>query len=130
MADKPEQIKTCKPGSYITIEGEPCKVIGITKSKPGKHGSTKVRLEAMGIFDNKRRFLLKPSTATVDVPIIDKKKAQVVNIDGQIAQLMDLDTYETFEASVPTDMKGKIETGSEVGYWKIGNRVLIKEKRN
>jgi translation initiation factor 5A len=130
MADKPEQIKNLKPGSYITIDGEPCKVVGVTKSKPGKHGSTKVRLEAMGIFDNKRRFVLKPSTATVGVPIIEKKKAQVVNIDGQIAQLMDLETYETFEATIPEEFKSKLEPGTEVGYWKIGSRILIKEKRS
>jgi len=130
MADKPEQIKNCKPGSYITIDGEPCKVVGITKSKPGKHGATKVRLEAMGIFDNKRRFVMKPSTGTVNVPIIDKKRAQVINIDGKIAQLMDLETYETFEAAIPEDFKGKLEPGTEVGYWKIANKTLIREKRN
>ncbi len=130
MADRPEQIKNLKPGSYITIDGEPCKVVGVTKSKPGKHGATKVRLEAMGIFDNKRRFVLKPSTATVDVPIIEKKKAQIVNITGDIAQLMDLETYETFETTVPEEFKGKLEPGTEVGYWRIGSKVLIKEKRS
>jgi translation initiation factor 5A len=129
MADRPVPIKEMKPGSYITIDGEPCKVVGITKSKPGKHGATKVRLEAMGIFDNKRRFILKPSTTTVDMPIIEKKKAQVISISGEIAQLMDLESYETFEASIPEEFKGKLEPGMEVGYWRIGSRLLIKEKR-
>lgn len=129
MADRPVTIKELKPGSYITIDGEPCKVVSVIKSKPGKHGATKVRLEAMGIFDNKRRFVLKPSTATVNSPIIEKKKAQVINIDGDIVQLMDLETYDTFEATIPKEHKGKLESGTEVVYWKIGNRVLIKERR-
>ena len=126
MAEKTAEIKDCKPGSYIMIDGEPCKVISMAKSKPGKHGAAKVRLEAVGIFDNKKRSLLKPASATVEVPIIEKKKAQVVSVTGDIAQLMDLESYETFEASVPEEVKEKTQPGAEVLYWKLGNRILIK----
>jgi translation initiation factor 5A len=130
MAEKPVQIKELKSGSYVTIDGEPCKVLDVVKSKPGKHGATKVRMEAMGIFDNKRRVILKPSSAIVDSPIIEKKKAQIISISGDTAQLMDLDTYETFECTIPEEFKGKLEPGIEIGYWQLGSRILIKEKRS
>jgi len=122
-------LKDFKPGHYIMIDDEPCKVTSITKSKPGKHGSTKVRLEAVGIFDGKKRGILKPSSADVPQPIIDKRKGQVISIDGDIAQLMDLEDYSTFDASVPEEFKGKLESGKEVLYWRIGGKVLIKELR-
>ena len=126
MAEKTAEMKDCKPGTYIMIDGEPCKVVSMTKSKPGKHGAAKVRLDAVGIFDNKKRTLMKPASAGVSMPIIEKKKAQVVSVTGDIVQLMDLETYETFEASIPEELKGKVQPGGEVLYWKLGNRILIK----
>lgn len=132
MGEKTVEIKTCKPGSYIIIDGEACKVLSMVKSKPGKHGAAKVRLDAMGIFDNKKRSLMKPATANVEVPIIEKKKAQVVSVSGNIAQLMDMVSYETFECSIPEEFDDKIKPGSEgteVLYWMIGEKKQIKEVR-
>lgn len=116
-----------KPGSYVVIDGEPCRVTSMVKSKPGKHGSTKARVEAVGIFDGKKREMLKPASTTVEVPMIEKKKAQVLSVEGNIAQLMDMAEYTNFEAIIPEEFQGKVEAGAEVLYWKIGERVLIKE---
>ncbi|MBI4173602.1 MAG: translation initiation factor IF-5A [Candidatus Aenigmarchaeota archaeon] len=127
MATKPVAIKELKPGHYVMVEGEPCTVIDIAKSKTGKHGSTKARVETMGIFDNKRRYILKPTVDTVDVPIIEKKKAQILSISGDTVQLMDLEDYSTFDTMIPEEFKGKLEAGKEVGYWRIESRTLIKE---
>ena len=129
MQETSVQIKELKPGNFIMIDDEPCKVTERTKSKPGKHGSSKIRLEAMGIFDGKKHFLLKPSSASVQVPDIEKNAAQVISVEGEIAQLMDLGNYSTFEASIPEEFKGKLESGREVLYWRIGNKLLIKELR-
>ncbi|MBI4181776.1 MAG: translation initiation factor IF-5A [Candidatus Aenigmarchaeota archaeon] len=122
-------IKELRPGQFVLIDGEPCKVIDLAKSKPGKHGAAKVRLEGMGIFDNRRRFLLKPASADVEVPIIEKKAAQIITVMGDIVQLMDLSDYATFEAAIPEEFKGKLESGREVLYWKISGKILIKELR-
>ncbi|MCK4497187.1 MAG: translation initiation factor IF-5A [Candidatus Aenigmarchaeota archaeon] len=132
MAEKMVEIKSCKPGSYIIIDGEACKVTSMVKSKPGKHGAAKVRLDAIGIFDNRKRSLMKPAAATVEVPVIEKQKAQVISVSGDIVQLMDLQTYETFECSIPEEFKDKIKSGSEgteVIYWMIGKKKQIKEVR-
>src|SRR3989338_9467432 len=118
MAETTAVIKDLRPGNFVMIDGEPCQVVGLTKSKPGKHGAAKVRLEGMGIFDNRRRFLLKPASAEVSVPVIEKKAAQVISVSGDIAQLMDLADYSTLDASIPEELKGKLEAGSDVFYWK------------
>jgi len=120
-------IKSLKVGNYVIIDGEPCKVLKINISKPGKHGAAKARVEAIGLIDNKKRQLLKPVDTNVEVPIILKKKAQVVSISGDTVQLMDLEDYSMFETTIPEELKGKLNTGNEIVYWKIGNKILLKE---
>jgi len=127
MAEKVGEVKDLKSGSYVMIDGEPCRVSKITKSKPGKHGSTKARVEALGVFDQKKRTLLKPTSASCQIPIILKKGAQVVSITGNVAQLMDLSDYSIFECSIPNDLKDRVQPGKEVEYWEIGNRKMIKQ---
>ncbi len=129
MAEKVGEIKDLKPGSYVMIDGEPCKVTKISTSKPGKHGATKARVEAVGVFDDKKRSLLKPTSAGCSIPIILKKGAQVVSITGNVAQLMDLEDYSMFETEIPEDLKGRVEQGKEVEYWEIGDRKMIKQAR-
>jgi len=122
-------IKSLKPGKFCVIDGEPCKVLNVTTSAPGKHGGTKARLEAIGIFDNKRRSIVKPASAEIEVPIVEKKVGQVVAIMGENAQIMDLETYETFESKIPDELKGRIKQGGEIIYWILmGRKMLVQVK--
>jgi translation initiation factor 5A len=122
-------IKSLQPGRFCIIDNEPCKVIRVTTSAPGKHGGAKARLEAVGLFDNKRRSLVKPASAEIDVPIVEKKTGQVVAIMGNMAQIMDMETYETFESPIPDEMKGKIKQGGEILYWIVmGRKMLMQVK--
>jgi translation initiation factor 5A len=132
MATTTSTMRNAKPGSYIVVDGEACKVNSMTKSKPGKHGAAKVRLEAVGLFDGKKRAVMKPADAPVDMPIIDKRKAQVISISGSIVQLMDLESYDTFETTIPEEFRSRLTPGSEgteVVYWTFERHILIKEVR-
>lgn len=110
------EIRTLKVNRYIIIDDEPCKIVSISTSKPGKHGEAKARIEAIGVFDSQKRSIVKPVKHKVHVPIIDKRSAQVLAIMGENVQLMDLETYETFEMSIPEEYKGKLEAGKEIQY--------------
>lgn len=122
-------IKSLQPGRYVVIDEEPCKVLSVTTSVPGKHGGAKARLEAIGLFDNKRRSLVKPASAEIDVPIVEKKTGQVVAIMGNMAQIMDMETYETFESPIPDDLKDGIKQGGEILYWVVmGRKMLVQNK--
>ncbi len=107
-------MKELKVGRYVLIEGIACKVVDIETSAPGKHGSAKMRVTAMGIFDGQKKTLLKPSDSDVEVPLIAKKKAQIVSVEGRNAQIMDLETYEVFFLPIPEDMEGRLKSGTEV----------------
>lgn len=126
MSTRPGELGSLKPGNLIVIDGEPCKVVSIEKSKPGKHGSAKARVVAIGIFDNVKRSLVGPVDSHVDIPIISKRSAQVVSVMDTV-QLMDLETYELFETNLPEDeeLRKKLEPGVAVEYWEIMNRKMI-----
>jgi len=68
-----------KVGSFIVIDGDACKVLSTDKSKPGKHGSAKVRIAASGLFDGRRREIVCPTSDNVEVPVIEKNSAQVLS---------------------------------------------------
>lgn len=115
-----------KVGSYIIIDGEPCRIVSYDHSKPGKHGSAKARVAAIGVFDGSRHSMVSPVSASVDVPLINKKNGQVISISGQTLQIMDLDSFEVFETSaVEDEIRDKIVQGSEVEYWSVLDRIKI-----
>jgi translation initiation factor 5A len=112
-------------GNYVVIDGVASIVSGIQTSRPGKHGHSKVRLEAIGMLDNKKRQILVPGHEELDVPVIDKKNAQVLNVTGDVANVMDVETYETFDLAIPEELKGKITPETLVVYWIIlADRVM------
>jgi len=110
------EVRQLKVNRYIIIDDEPCKIVSISTSKPGKHGEAKARIEAIGIFDEQKRSVVHPVRHKVQVPIIDKRTAQVVALMGDQVQLMDMDTYETFEMNIPEDLKGQLNAGEEIQY--------------
>ncbi|HDH06763.1 MAG TPA: translation initiation factor IF-5A [Thermoproteales archaeon] len=129
MATRPVEAGSLKPGSFIVIDGEPCKIIEIEKSKPGKHGSAKARITGIGLFDNVKRSLVVPTDSKVEVPVVSKKRAQVIAVLGNTIQLMDLTTYEVYEVPVPREeeIASKLESGKEVEVWEVmGRRKIVR----
>jgi translation initiation factor 5A len=123
----PTSIKELKPGNFVMDEEEPCKIVDIVISKPGKHGATKARVECVGLFDGRNRSIMKPAADTLPVPLINKRRGQVLSVSGNTAQLMDMEDYSQIDVNIPEDFKIKVEPGKEVNYWKIGSRVLLRD---
>lgn len=123
---RPAELGSLKKGSYILIDGEPCRIVEYEKSKPGKHGSAKARIVGIGVFDGAKRSLVSPVDSHVEVPIIEKRSAQVISMGSGSIQLMDLDTFEVFEVSPPEEeLRSKLENGKEVEYWEVMGRSKI-----
>lgn len=115
-----------KVGSYIVIDGEPCRIVSYDHSKPGKHGSAKARVAAISVFDGSKHTLVSPVSAGVEVPLIDKRNGQIISISGKILQIMDLETFEVFETSVvEQDIIDKVRQGGEVEYWNVLDRIKV-----
>jgi len=131
MSAKPVELGDIKEGAFVVIDDEPCRVVEVEKSKPGKHGSAKVRLVAMGFFTGSKRSYMGPSSAKIDVPEVEKRVGQVLSVSNGNVQLMDLETFETFETQyVEDEVRDRLEPGAEVEYWRImGKSKIIKVKK-
>lgn len=132
MSDvKPIDVHDLKEGSYIVMDGEPCVIKDLKQSAPGKHGHAKFRIVGVGIFDGKKRVDVKSTHSRVEAPVIHKKNAQVLNISGDKVQVMDNESYETFEIEMPEDeeLKKNITTGSTIIYWDVMGVKEIKASR-
>jgi translation initiation factor 5A len=116
-----------KVGSFVMVENEPCKIMDYSKSKPGKHGSAKAQVVAIGVFDGVKRSFVKPVDSNVEVPLIEKRSGQVISLQPSAVQLMDLETFDVFDASYPEeqDLKSRLANGVEVEYWRILGRTKI-----
>jgi|SRR3989344_2179261 len=129
MDKKVTTVGSLKEGNYVILDGEACVVKSIQLSKTGKHGSMKCRIEAVSILGDKKKIQVYPSSDKVEVPIIEKKEAQVLSIHDGIVNVMDLETYETFDLKMPEDLKDQIKEGKQVTYWTIENEKVIKQVR-
>ncbi|MBU0459189.1 MAG: translation initiation factor IF-5A [Nanoarchaeota archaeon] len=120
-------VGSLKKGDTIIIDGSPCKISDMATSRPGKHGHAKVNLMAVGLLDGKKRNLVMPGHDKVEAPIIEKKNAQILSVSGKNANVMDMETYETFDMEIPDELKADLHEGSEVLYWVIMGTKVIKQ---
>lgn len=127
MTTKSVGANTLKSGSYLIIDGAACKVNTIQVSRPGKHGHAKMRIEAIGIIDGKKRITVLPGHDSVEVPIIEKKTAQVLSVQGSTANVMDAETYETFDIKISEDLKQDCVAGCNILYWQVLNDRIMKQ---
>jgi len=127
MAIKITEVRELKKGNYIVIDNEPCKITDYSSSKPGKHGSAKVRLEANSIFDGRKHTLLTSGGDKVEVPIIMRQPHQVLSISGNRVQLMNTETYENIELPVPEGVT--LTEGTEIMVMEaLGRKMIMQEK--
>ncbi|MEE9525979.1 MAG: translation initiation factor IF-5A [Candidatus Woesearchaeota archaeon] len=127
---KQASVGSLQRGSYIVIDGAACRVTSTQTSRPGKHGHAKVRLEASGLIDGKKRVIVMPGHDHVAVPIVGKKSAQVLSIQGNAANVMDAETYETFDLEIPEDLKGEVVEGANILYWEILDQKVMKQVKS
>ena len=120
-------VGSLQKGNYVVIEGAACRVVDTQTSRPGKHGHAKVRLAGRGLIDEKKRVIVLPGHDNIDVPIVEKKNAQVLSISGDSANVMDAENYETFDLAIPEELKADIAEGAQIVYWEILNDKVMKQ---
>jgi len=123
MATKQVEVRDLDEGSYVMIDDVACKINAYSTAKPGKHGSAKARVEAEGVFDGKKRNLSQPVDAKIRVPIINRKQGQVVSTSGDEAQVMDLETFDTFTLALPDGVS--MEPDDEIEYLEMESQRKI-----
>src|SRR3989344_9159675 len=98
-------VGSLKKGKYVIINDVACRVTDIQTSRPGKHGHAKCRLSASSLASGQKFIIVKPAHDKIDVPIVEKKTAQVLSVSGNTANVMDIQDYETFDLEIPEELK-------------------------
>lgn len=124
---KPVSVGNLQKGNYVIIEGIACRVTDTQTSRPGKHGHAKVRLTGVGLLDDKKRVIVMPGHDTIDSPIVEKRSAQVLSVHGNVANIMDAETYETFDLPIPDELKAECVEGCNILYWVVLDSKVMKQ---
>ena len=117
-----------KPGTNLIIEGSVYTVKKVDISKTGKHGASKCRIELEHIVSGQKKIVAVPGHERFDVPMIDKRKGQVLSVNDNKASVMDMESFETLDMEVPEELKNELEANSNVEYWDIEGLKVIKRK--
>ena len=103
-----------KVGRYIIVDGMACVVKSIQVSKTGKHGHSKARVVVQGLIDeNVKKIFIRPMSDNIDVPIVEKENAQVLSVKNNMANVMDMTTFETFDLEIPEEFKDQLKEGDQ-----------------
>ena len=115
-------------GTNIIIEGAFYTVKKMDVSKTGKHGHAKCRIEAVNMFSGSKKIFVIPGHDKLEVPLVNKNKAQVLSLHGDKVSVMDLESFETIEIDKPEDFEGELAENDTVEYWNIEGDLLLKRK--
>ncbi len=115
-----------KPGTNILIEGDAYAVRSNDISKTGKHGAAKCRIEAVAVIGSKKKVLAVPGHERFEVPLIEKRRAQVLSIGDNTASVMDLESFETLDVPFEEGLRNELQVEGNVEYWDIEGRKIIK----
>ena len=120
-----------RTGATILIEGHACQVKDNDVSKTGKHGASKCRIEAIGVVDGKKRIVAVPGSERFEVPLIEKKKAQVLSItpNGEMANIMDLESFETMDLVIMEEAKGTFNVEDQVEYMIVDEKLKVIKRK-
>jgi translation initiation factor 5A len=132
MSKTYDSVGNLKVGSFVMIDGEPCRVVDISKAKTGKHGSAKATVTAVGLFSKSKKVLVAPVDSQIEVPIIEKRVGRIIADLGDKFQVMDVESFEIFEVlkdTIDESIRGKLTVDQEVEYWQVLNAKLIVRPR-
>ena len=116
-----------KVGTNIMIDDEPCTVKKMDVSKTGKHGHSKVRIEATSILSGQKKVFVVPGHDKFEIPLVNKRKGQVLSVGDKVS-IMDLENFETIEVVCPEEVKKELAENSNVEYWDVEGSKITKRK--
>ena len=115
-------------GTNIIHEGAFFTVKKMDVSKTGKHGHAKCRIEAANMFTGNKKIFVIPGHDKLEVPLVNKNKAQVLSVSEGKASVMDLESFETIDIDVPEELASEIAENDNVEYWDIEGKLIMKRK--
>ena len=127
MVQKVIDATEMRVGTYLLLDGVAHQVKKMDISKTGKHGHAKVRFEAISILTGKKKVMVIPGHDKFEVPMIDKRMAQVLSVHNGTASLMDSESFENLDLPIPEELASEVTDGVSVEYWVVEEDKLIRK---
>ncbi|MDG1549659.1 MAG: translation initiation factor IF-5A [Candidatus Poseidoniaceae archaeon] len=123
------EIRTLKVGRFCVVDDEAYKILSISTSKPGKHGSAKARISLESIFTGKKISHVGSVTDSINVPMIEKGTATVTHMDGNEVHAMNDRDYSMMILPMPSSAVGMtIEAGQKIMWQEaLGRYIIIRD---
>ena len=117
------EIRTLKVGRFCVVDGQAYKILSISTSTPGKHGSAKARIELVSLFSSKKISHVGSVTDSINVPMIEKGKAIVTHIEGEEVHAMNMKDHSMM--ILPLDPEIEVSSGKEILWMEALDRYKI-----
>jgi len=126
---KVQKAGTLREGGYIMMGDTPCIITSFEMSKTSGRGVARARIEGQSILSGRKIVELFSSADNAQVPIVEKKNAQVLSISGDNANVMDSESFETFDLKIPEELKDQVKEGDTVLYWVVMDHKVLRSQR-
>ncbi|XP_038079353.1 eukaryotic translation initiation factor 5A-1-like [Patiria miniata] len=115
----PIQCSALRKSGHVMMKGQPCKIVEMSTSQPGKHGHAKVHIVGIDIFTGKKYEDFCPSTHTMSVPHVKREDYQVIGVWDECVNLLDNKGISRGDIRLPegelgTQIKTRFEAEEEL----------------
>ena len=116
-------------GNYFIYNGEPVRVIKKELVAYGTHSHSKLKIFFQGLTERGERNANFQHTDKVEILDIMRKLGQIISKLNNKVQIMDMVTYETFDAAITSELYSEINESDQVTFVEINGVNQILEKR-
>jgi len=118
-------------GECLVYKGTPYRIEEIKSVIVASHSHAKTKVTLVNVFDKSdRQTLTLPHSEKVEnVEIIRRHGQFVARLEKGRGQVMDLHSYEIFEAEISEEIEKELNEGDEVTFVEFKGKAMITEKR-
>lgn len=124
------EAKELTNGSWFIHEKEPWQVKRVEVVVYGTHSHSKTKLYAKNLYGGGEKVLVFGHHDPVETVGIVRKSASVIAKLKDKIQIMDSQSYETFDAETQKELFEQLNEGDNVTFVEFNGRISVLDKRN
>ena len=124
------EISKLGKGRCIILNEKPYRIRDIRNVVVSKHSHTRTKVELEDVFSGEKISKnMSPHEQVREVDIPRKRGQFIARLGEDVIQVMDMLSFETFDAIIKEELLKELEEGDEVTFVEFGGVVKVLEKR-